>query len=187
MADRPNCFAVDYDGTIADTNFIKGQWIRENLGQVVAPWHCDRTSCVPIIGKEAYERMANAVYEREWSLKAPAVAGALDGLRALKDRGRVYVLTARLPHRLAFTREWLEMHGASDFSDALLSSADMNKALACETHGIDVLIDDDARHLLPVARQGVKAILLRPGFGGTLTLPPDIVLCRSWSEVLAQI
>lgn len=56
--------AVDYDGTIADTNREKAKWIEANLGIAVSPWHCDRTDCVPIIGEEAYRRLGDWVYER---------------------------------------------------------------------------------------------------------------------------
>ena len=60
--------AIDYDGTIADTNRVKADWILQNLGQVVAPWNCDRTNCVPIIGESAYQIMGDVVYERESTL-----------------------------------------------------------------------------------------------------------------------
>lgn len=181
------CFGVDYDGTIADTNLMKVQWIREHLRREVDPWQCDRTNCVPLIGAESYESMANTVYERAWSLAAPPVAGAFAGLQALRERGKVYVLTARLPHRLVFAREWFERQGVPSLGDALLSSAESDKLSVCERHGINVLIDDDERHLLPLLRSGVRGILLKVGFGGALSLPADVQLCRAWSEVLAVL
>jgi uncharacterized HAD superfamily protein len=184
---RRHSFGIDYDGTIADTNRVKATWIRERLGREVDPQACDRTSCVPIIGADNYEDMATVVYEREWSLKAPPVVGALDGLRALHEHGQVYVLTARLPHRLAFAREWLEQHGVGEFAGALLSSADSDKLSVCKQHGIDVLVDDDERHLLPVVERGVQAILLKVDFNGDITLPAGVDLCRSWPEVLNKI
>lgn len=181
------CFGVDYDGTIADTNLMKVRWIREHLRREVDPWQCDRTNCVPLIGAESYESMANTVYERAWSLAAPPVAGALAGLQALRACGKVHVLTARLPHRLAFAREWLVRHGASEFGDALLSSAESDKLSVCQRHGINVLIDDDERHLLPLLQSGIRGILLKVGFSGTLSLPAGVQLCRAWSEVLAVL
>lgn len=187
MRETSYCFGVDYDGTIADTNLMKARWIREHLRQQVDPWQCDRTSCIPLIGAESYERMANTVYERAWSLAAPPVAGALAGLQALGARGKVYVLTARLPHRLAFAREWFERQGVPGLGDTLLSSAESDKLSVCERHGVNVLIDDDERHLLPLLQSGVRAILLKVGFGGTLSLPMGVQLCRTWSEVLAVL
>ncbi len=187
MRNTSYCFGVDYDGTIADTNLMKSRWIREHLRKQIDPWRCDRTSCVPLIGAESYESMANTVYERTWSLAAPPVAGALAGLRALRGRGKVYVLTARLPHRLAFAREWFERQGAPELGDTLLSSAESDKLSMCQRHGINVLIDDDERHLLPLLQSGVRGILLKVGFGGTPSLPAGIQFCRAWSEVLAVL
>lgn len=187
MTAKADCFGIDYDGTIADTNLMKARWIRRYLRQELDPWLCDRTSCAPFIGVENYESMANTVYERAWSLDAPPVAGALAALRALRARGKVYVLTARLPHRLVFAREWLGRQGAPEFGDSLLSSADSDKLSVCQRHGINVLIDDDERHLLPLMQSGIRAILLKAGFRGTLSVPAGIELCRAWSEVLALL
>ena len=187
MSDTRYCFGVDYDGTIADTNLMKTRWIREHLHKQVDPWQCDRTNCVPLIGAESYERMANTVYERTWSLAAPPVAGALAGLQALRRCGKVYVLTARLPYRLAFAREWFERQGVPEFSDALLSSAESDKLSVCERHDINVLIDDDERHLLPLLQSGIRGILLKVGFAGTLSLPVGVEICRAWPEVLAVL
>jgi hypothetical protein len=181
------CFGVDYDGTIADTNWMKARWIREHLHKQVDPWQCDHTNCVPLIGAESYESMANTVYERTCSLAAPPVAGALAGLQALRRLGKVYVLTARLPHRLAFAREWLERQGAPELGDALLSSAESDKLSVCQRHGINVLIDDDERHLLPLLQSGIRGILLKVGFGGTLSLPAGVQLCRAWPDVLTVL
>ena len=43
--------AIDFDGTIADTNRVKGRLNLGKLGIVVEPWRCDRTHCVPIISR----------------------------------------------------------------------------------------------------------------------------------------
>jgi hypothetical protein len=181
------CFGVDYDGTIADTNLMKARWVREHLRKQIDPWQCDRTSCVPLIGVENYERMANTVYERAWSLAAPPVVGALAGLQALCEHGKVYVLTARLPRRLDFAREWFEHQGVPGFGDALLSSAESDKLSVCKRHGINVLIDDDERHLLPLLQSSVRGILLKVGFSGTPSLSAGIEFCRAWPEVLAVL
>lgn len=47
--------AVDYDGTIANTNAEAVKWIKTHVGRDVEPWQCNRTDCVPLIGKSPYE------------------------------------------------------------------------------------------------------------------------------------
>lgn len=183
----PESFGIDYDGTIANTNLVKAKWIQDNLGQEVGPCQCDRTSCVPLIGAESYEAMSDVVYERDCSLAAPPVAGALDALRALGRRGKVYVISARLPHRIAFARTWLEWHRVGDTVSGFLSSAGRDKQTLCRKYGIQVLIDDDMRHLACLSRQNIRAILLKPGFNGELVAPAGVALCRSWDEVLTTL
>jgi hypothetical protein len=187
MIAGPARIGIDYDGTLADTNMMKAGWIRENLGRDVDPRACDRTSCVPIIGAADYERMADAVYERDWSLRAPPVPGALDALRTLARRGKVYVITARLPHRVNFARRWLEMHGVSALVSALLSSAGTDKPTLCAQNAIRVLIDDDVRHLVPAVAQGLRAVLLKPGGDAPVVVPLGVEFCRSWTQVLAKL
>jgi hypothetical protein len=50
-----------------------------------------------------------------------------------------------------------------------------------------VLIDDDERHLLPLLQSGIRGILLKVGFGGTLSLPAGVQLCRAWPDVLTVL
>ncbi|MFQ5755257.1 MAG: hypothetical protein ACE5H7_04080 [Acidiferrobacterales bacterium] len=187
MAAMSHCFGIDYDGTLADTSLMKARWIREHLGRDMPAWQCDRTSCVPIIGAEHYKAMANVVYEQEWSMQAPAVAGALDAVKALSTRGKVYVVSARLPHRMAFARKWLEQRGVVRLVSGFLSSAGSDKEALCMQYGLQVLIDDDARHLEGLPPERIMPILLKPGLQGELYVPAGVALCRSWGEVLSMI
>lgn len=187
MSDLSCVFGVDYDGTIANTNLIKARWIWEQLQIEVGPWQCDRTSCVPLIGEQNYKRMCDAVYERELSERAPPVQGALDALKALSKQGKVYIVTARVPHRLTFAREWLVQHRVADCVSDCLSSFGTDKQTICGSHGVGVLIDDDERHLTRIASGRVKRILLKPGLVGHLGVPDSVTLCRSWDEVLSSV
>ena len=67
--------AVDYDGTIANTNAEAVKWIKTHMGRDVEAWQCDRTDCVSLIGKSPYEEMNDYVYERESTLAAVEVPG----------------------------------------------------------------------------------------------------------------
>lgn len=184
---RVPCLGIDYDATIADTNSVKAAWILDNLGLDVSPCQCDRTSCVPIIGLENYEAMSSVVYERDHTLAALPIAGALDALRTLSIYSRVYIITARPPYRIAFAKTWLERHGAADTISNIFSSAASDKQSLCREHGVNVLVDDDVRHLVRLSEQGASAILFKPGFDGEFVIPADVTLCRSWDEVMAVL
>lgn len=184
---RMPCLGIDYDATIADTNFVKATWIRDNLGLEVSPWQCDRTTCVPIIGVENYEAMSSVVYERDYTLVAPPIAGALGALRTLSLHSRVYIITARPPCRIAFAKTWLEQHGAADTINNIFSFAASDKQTLCREYGVNVLIDDDVRHLAHLSEQGARAILFKPGVDGEFVIPAGVTLCRSWDEVMAAL
>lgn len=184
---RMPCLGIDYDATIADTNFVKATWIRDNLGLEVSLWQCDRTTCIPIIGRENYKAMSSVIYERDYTFAAPPIAGALDALRTLSLHNRVYIITARPPYRIAFAKIWLAQHGAADTINNIFSSAASDKQTLCREHGVNVLVDDDVRHLVHLSEQGARAILFKPGVDGEFVIPAGVTLCRSWDEVMAAL
>ena len=77
--------AIDYDGTIADTNREKVQWIAAQLGKQVPPWMCNRTDCVPLIGLDAYEKMGGVIYEEERTLQAVGLSDLADEVVTADD------------------------------------------------------------------------------------------------------
>ena len=187
MAAMPHCVGVDYAGILADTNLIKARWIREDLGRDMPAWQCDRTSCVPVIGAEPYEAIANVVYEKEWSMQASPVAGALDAVNALSMCGKLYVVSARLAHRMAFARKWLEQRDVARLVNGFLSFAGSDKKALCTQYGLQVLIDDDARHLEGLPPERIRPFLLKPGLQDELDVPAGVALCRTRDEVLSKI
>lgn len=183
----PHCVGVDYAGILADTNLIKARWIREDLGRDMPAWQCDRTSCVPVIGAEPYEAIANVVYEKEWSMQASPVAGALDAVNALSMCGKLYVVSARLAHRMAFARKWLGQRGVARLVSGFLSFAGSDKKALCTQYGLQAFIDDDARHLEGLPPERIMPILLKPGLQDELDVPAGVALCRTRDEVLSKI
>lgn len=184
-------YGVDYDGTIADTNSIKVAWIKKNLGIDVVPWKTDKTSCVPIIGAENYERM-EIVYERELTLKAGEIPGAIRSLLTLARRGEIYLVTARPVRRLAFAKEWLLSRGVLDLFRGIKTSVGANgekrtKEQICRELGLDVLIDDDERHLRDNQMPGLRRILIKSGSPEKVELPNGMGYARSWDEVVGLV
>ena len=155
--------AVDYDGTIANTNAEAMKWIKTHVGRYVEPWQCNRTDCVPLIGKSPYEEMNDYVYERESTLAAAEVPGAANALRALTVIGDVFVVTNRRLHRIAYAREWLERMGLALSIREVITSHDSSKEQVCHQIGAHVLIDDDVRHLRDVRLEGLQRVWLQHG------------------------
>ncbi len=181
--------AIDYDGTIADTNSEKIRWIRENLGREDVPhWLCNHTECAPIIGEADYRAMGSYVYERESTLAATEVPGALDALRTLSESGhRLLLLTARPVRRQEYSMEWLRAHGVEHlFADAL-SSHDSTKSAVCEQIGAQMLIDDDPRHVSDLIVPGLRRVLLQYGRPDAPAVPDGVEFRRTWAEIITSL
>jgi len=179
--------AIDYDGTIADTNAEKVKWIRDNLGRDIDGWVCNRTECVPLVGEGEYNRMGDFVYERESSLQAPEVPGATAALRELAVQHELHVLSARTPERLAFSREWLEQRGVLSLFAAIHTSRGTTKSDVCRRIGAGALIDDDARHLAKVDVPGLERVLLQAGRVDPPARGKGVAFFNGWGQVVAHI
>jgi len=177
-------FGVDYDGTIADTNVMIAKWIKMKVGIEVPPWKCDRTRCVPIIGLEIYEEMSDVVYEKEWTLKAPPVEGALEGLKKLKSLGRVYIVTARPKRRIKWAESWLRHHGVLDQIDGFISAWNKSKRDLCREYSINILLDNDERHLTAIKDEDIVKVLIKNGGPKQLNVPRDLLYVTCWEEFL---
>jgi len=178
-------FALDYDGTIADTNSIKVEWIRKNLRRDVPKYNCDRTSCVPLIGLEEYDRMSKEVYARDPTLAAKPVPGAPQALETLAAHGSVYILTARRS-TLSFAQEWLEKNSLASHIREIISVTDRPKIIVAGNLGCKVLIDDDKRHLLAVPNAHLLLIHLRIGFDQMIETEENIRMCTTWHDAVWQ-
>ena len=180
--------AVDYDGTIANTNTEAVKWIKTHVGRDVEPWQCNRTDCVPLIGKSPYEEMNDYVYERESTLAAAEVPGAANALRALTVIGDVFVVTNRRQHRIAYAREWLERMGLALSIREIITSHDSSKEQVCHQIGAHVLIDDDVRHLRDVRLEGLRRVWLQHGRTQIVDdCPVGVAFCSHWDKVLGVL
>ena len=179
--------AIDYDGTIADTNLEKTRWIKAHLGVQVSPWHCNRTDCVPIIGAEAYQSLGDWVYERESTLQAEAMPGALGALRVLAESVELCIVTARPERRITFAREWLEGKGVLRSIKEIRTSSGTTKAEVCAAIGARVLVDDDLRHVQTADVEGLVRILLQHGREDNPDCGPGVAFCTSWPQVLDML
>jgi hypothetical protein len=175
--------AIDFDGTIADTNRAKADWILGKLGVIVEPWRCDRSNCVPIIGAAAYEDMSDNVYERASTLATSEVPGASAALLRLSARAELHIVTARPARRMEFAREWIVqkiLHLINGFH----SSYDTAKEEICRLLGVSVLVDDDRRHLEAVRLAGLHRILFQTASDDATRSTGEMIVCRSWPEVV---
>ena len=175
-------FALDYDGTIADTNTVKSRWLRKHLGIQVAPCDCDRSTCVPIVGEETYELMSSQVYEQELSLQAGIVPGAKQAIRLLGKCGPIHVVSARSERQLEYASEWLKRKGLLPYITSLVSTRCADKISRATSLACRILIDDDERHLRDSGDCGMSVVLLKIGAGDYASRFPHVSVFSNWRD-----
>lgn len=186
--------AVDYDGVIADTNSIKAEWIKANLGLNIPTWRCDDTSLVPgIMDQRQHQKMARVVYGKSSSLMAQPVSGAIDGLHTLSRIAALYIVTARPPSRLQWAREWIKSHGLGRVISGIVSTqypSKRTKKDICIKNGFHLLIDDDRGWIDDFADLRIPVIFFKSGLPQSeqekikALLLPRIECVDSWSKIV---
>ncbi len=61
---KQRVFAIDFDGTLADTGAVKSKYLREKFGLHVEPHNCNRSKYLSHIGQAAYEARILDVIKR---------------------------------------------------------------------------------------------------------------------------
>lgn len=173
-------FAIDFDGTIADTNTLKSLWLLDHLGIQIPSYECDKTTCVSKIGMDQYTIMTTEVYKADYSINAEPIPGSSKAINTLRKYGLIYLITARDPEELPVVSEWLSLQKLSQNIAQLLPTNGISKISLAESLNCKVLIDDDIRHLISVSSQPLSKILLKVGLDEGIEMPPSVLLCTTW-------
>jgi hypothetical protein len=173
---------LDFDGTIADTNSIKSEWISLELGRYVPPYLCDRTSLVPIIGEDNYKSMCQQVYSEQSTSRLAPVAGLEAELRKMSLYSDIFLITAR-GNKMEIVRVWLERQGLLGWIQIRDQPTNhLSKLDVCHALDIDLLVDDDSRHMPPPLEKLTHGILFKPGAPISYRVE-NFSICRSWKAV----
>ncbi len=151
--------AID-SGIILDSNRVKQQWLLINLGLKLDLWQVNKTECEPLIGSETYERMRQEVFSREGILSHPVMDGVKEFFYRFREN-EFYMLTVKTPKFIPYIISWLHQNIKSfSIIPKVFTAYDTTKARICEQEGIDIIIDDDIRHLREIP-DSVKRIFLK--------------------------
>jgi uncharacterized HAD superfamily protein len=177
---------VDFDGVVADTNTRKAAWILTTLGSAISPDQCNRSACVPLIGVEAYNRLADWAYSPEATLTTTPVRGAAAALRSLSKSHRVVIVTARGETNRSAVETWLDSQQLRADVSSIESSAGTTKLAIARACRASWLLDDDIRHLVDLAGTEVNAALFRLTRARE-SVPPNVTTIYSWSRFLELV
>lgn len=131
---------IDFDGTVADTTEAKVRYALQHFGERVTGLETTGPHGAKRLGQERYVEMVEAVHQTEWTLSIVPMPGAIEALHALAERHDLFIVTARNDDEIGWAREWLRPHGVR-FRDVVHTNR-APKDAACESLGIDVMLDD---------------------------------------------
>jgi uncharacterized HAD superfamily protein len=127
-----------------------------------------------------------------WNCKFNEVEiGASEALRILSRKGyRIVIITARddkynkpgIPYTgdrmVRDTLDWLE-ENKIPYNDIIFGAKDKRKV--CEENSIDVMVDDDPKHILNVS-QSIPVIIAAQPYNEYLINTPNTYFSRNWIE-----
>jgi len=152
--------AID-SGIILDSNRVKQQWLLENLGLKFELWEVNKTELEPKIGPETYERMRQEVFSKEGILSHPIVEGVKEFFYRFREN-EFYMLTVKTPKFIPYIISWLHQNIKSfSIIPKVFTAYDTTKTRICEQEGINIIIDDDIRHLREIP-DSVERIFFKP-------------------------
>lgn len=121
------------------------------------------------------------------------IAGAFVALSVLKERGHeLFAITARPHHIAKKTEDWLDEHFPAVFSGVRfanthgLSGSKHKKSELCIELGIGVLVEDDPRHAIDCADNGVDVILFDYPWN-QVELPERVQRVYSWDDAIRLV
>ena len=124
------------------------------------------------------------------------IPGAHDGVKSLMRLASISIVSSRSESSYDVTRSWLLRVFGEPFWESISLSSPWDrrqgenarrftKLEQCVDMEIDVLIDDEIRHLIAVSEVGVRGILC--SFGSHVQqhdTRKGVFVCRSWPEVV---
>ncbi len=147
-----NKIAFDFDGVIAATDRLKKKWFIRNG---VYLNNFDKYSIYHYLSKKMkveeidnlYNSMSNYVFSDGMLKKVKVKKDVLRLIKKICKKNELYIITSRPNSMIPEVKEWLENKKILKCFKEIISSSNSGKQLICRNKNIDILVDDDYRHL----------------------------------------
>ncbi len=200
MLEKIMNIGIDYDGTIADTNLYKSLFLKQKYRIEIPSWKCDRTECIPELEKHFSPQEANKIYKNfhkivfvgKYAGNAKQVAGAKESIIELSKTHNIYIITARYDYMINYANKWLDKKDLSKYIQGIYSTKIQDSKLKrvlpkkdiCKQYKIDIIIDDDERHLKDISN--VKKILFKNNSPEKYD-KKGLFVAKNWQEIVSYI
>ncbi|MEZ4502270.1 MAG: hypothetical protein R3C39_06570 [Dehalococcoidia bacterium] len=173
---------IDFDGTVADTTEAKVRYALERFGERVTGLETTGPHGAERLGHERYLEMVEAVHRTEWTLSIAPMPGAIEALHALAEHHELFIVTARTHEEIGWAREWLRPHGVP-FRGVVHTNREPKDA-ACDTLGIDVMLDDSLYVLRQLEGVGAHLALMDAEYNRAGDYPVRTRRVIDWSAFI---
>lgn len=145
------------------------------------------------------ERRGEVLRDNKYQKAYLPVVGSAQAIDELSKRYKLVLVTSRRKFAEQLTKDWLRQHFTypfeeiifADFWDDVQKSKDghlRHKGDLFTQVGADIVIDDQLKHCIAAAEQGVQAILFGDyPWNETSELPSGIMRCKDWTEVVNNL
>jgi hypothetical protein len=162
--------AIDFDGVIADSDFAKLKFAREELGLDVSEEQIKHHYFLELFGEEKghqlYQYIIGTIYHSERMLSVPIMPYACEGILNLTLAGwKCVVVTSRngSPYEEGTSAYWawklMSLNGIEIEKKDFINVDEKSKLDACRAQKAHGLVDDDYSKLAPVIEGGMKGYL----------------------------
>lgn len=177
---------LDVDGVTADFMSQSFLHLREVGGPVVTHQDIVTFDLLSFVPERFRNILLRTWKEQYFCASIPLYEGSKDAVRALRGLGEVLFVTAPLegsPHWHWERTQWIKEHFDSDGKDVIFATRKQHIAG-------DVLIDDRLDNLLDWQKahpNGVPILWSVPFYARPSPIPPGVLSCNSWDELIDLI
>lgn len=176
---------MDIDGVVADSFPVFLKEINEYYGKnITIIDHYDMAKVFNVPWEEMrffFEENMEHLY------KSPKpVSGAVSGIYSLLEKGHeiIYVTARTCGAQEEATCRWFDAHKIP--KEKIVFAGGTSKTQAVKDFSIDIFVEDFIDNALDIASLGIPVLLLDSPYNQAV-LPPNIIRCYSWKEIMDNI
>lgn len=172
---------IDLDGVLIDHRGHK-QKLAGEYGFALEPWQANSNLLHRFVPDHVHEAIKDTLYA-SLTPDAPPVAGALEGLAAL--RSEVFIISARRPAAVRFAQDWLLKHRIYDTVPAeriYFCGGDEEKRGYCDRLGLSLFLDDKVSVLDALPGKTKRVLYDEDGVAETLKVQDRLLVAKDWGE-----
>jgi 5'(3')-deoxyribonucleotidase len=172
---------IDLDGVLIDHREHKRKLAGEH-GFALESWQANSNVMEKFVPEQVHDAIREPLYG-QLTPHAPPVAGALQGLAAL--RAEVYIISARRPHSVRYAQDWLIKHRVYDAVPAeriYFCGGDEEKRGYCDRLGISLFLDDKVSVLDALPGKTKRVLFDEDGVAESLGVKERLHVVKDWDE-----